>query len=174
MPVLEEVHSAYDRIAFLVSTDGKWDDVDHDCRDTRAEVLAATSLIPVVFSENGCVVELGLWYDPYSDGTFEFAHDLDIDHIVPIKEAHESGADKWSDVDRSWFANKFMKSANLIPVWNSVNRSKGARELNEWLPPNGEYICKYIYRWVYVKWWSGLSVDLEECTFIKDHLIACS
>ncbi len=173
LPIRQETKTGYDRYYFLRDTGGHWGDRGMDCRDTRAEVLEATSLVPVVFSKSACVVKLGLWYDPYSDSTFEFAHDLDIDHFIPLKEAYESGADKWSAAERSDFANEYLKSANLIPVWSSLNRSKGAREPHEWLPPNIEYACDYLSRWAYIKWFSGLSVDKNECGFIKARLTEC-
>lgn len=170
IPVRQESRILYDRYDY---TGGQWSDDDGDCRNTRADLLEATSLIPVVRSKDGCVVKLGLWYDPYSDASYEFAHDLDIDHLVPLKEAHESGADKWSKHDRANFANEYIKSANLIPVWSSMNRSKGAKEPLEWLPPHSEYVCEYVNRWTYVKWYSGLSMDRKECEFIKRSLAQC-
>ncbi|MFC1351114.1 MAG: HNH endonuclease, partial [gamma proteobacterium symbiont of Clathrolucina costata] len=172
-PVQEEGNAPYDRHEFLKLTGGRWDDQDRDCQDTRAEVLEATSLIPVVYSSGGCRVEMGLWYDPYSGSMFESARDLDIDHFVPVKEAHESGASAWEPVERARFANSYRLSANLIPVWNSLNRSKGAKEPTEWLPPNDDYLCEYINRWAYVKWFTSLSVDQAECSEIKRRLNDC-
>ncbi len=173
IPIQEEQSTPYNRREFLEYSGGRWDDQDHDCQDTRAEVLNETSLIPVVYSLDGCRVEMGLWYDPYSGLMFENAHDLDIDHLVPIKEAHESGASEWKPVDRARFANSYRVSANLIPVWKSLNRSKGAKEPMGWLPPNKEYVCEYINRWAYVKWFSGLSVDPDECSYIIERLNRC-
>lgn len=55
----------------------------------------------------------GSWFDPYSGKYFTKANDLDIDHIVPLKHAHSSGASRWDIGKRREFANDYE---NLIPV----------------------------------------------------------
>jgi len=147
--IQEEASAPYKRSEFLNGT--SWIDSDGDCQDTRAEILVSSSLLPTVKTSSGCKVVMGLWIDPYTDSIFEDAGDLDIDHIVPLKEAHESGAANWDKVKRINFANDYQKSKNLLPVWNSVNRSKGSRDPTEWLPPNHEYHCEYLDRWSKVK-----------------------
>ena len=70
-----------------------WTDEDRDCQNARHEVLIEESLSTVVFkSAKGCRVVSGSWDDPYSGKTIINATKLDIDHMVPLKEAHESGA----------------------------------------------------------------------------------
>ena len=153
---------------------GGWVDEDSDCQDTRAEVLIATSLIRPVLSVSACKVKMGLWYDPYSDLMFEQASDLDIDHFIPLKEAHVSGAYLWDKKKRLEFANEYKTTGNLLPVWNSLNRSKGAREPLEWMPPNKNYHCEYANRWAYLKWNWGLSVDVEECRNLRNIISKCN
>jgi hypothetical protein len=121
-----------------------WLDDDKDCQNTRHEILIQTSTKPVVFkTENECNVLSGEWYDPYSGDTFTISKDLDLDHIVPLKFAHGHGADKWSRERRRQFANDYN---NLLLVNASLNRQKGAKGLDEWLPPNQSYRCEYIAR----------------------------
>lgn len=62
-----------------------WIDADHDCQDTRAEILIATSKVPVRYrNEKKCSVVSGEWYDPYSGKTWTKASDLDLDHIITV------------------------------------------------------------------------------------------
>ena len=70
-----------------------WIDEDRDCKNARHEVLVAESISPVGFkTSKGCRVVSGSWNDPYSGKTINDATKLDIDHMVPLKEAHQSGA----------------------------------------------------------------------------------
>ncbi len=69
-----------------------WVDEDKDCQNARHEVLIAESNSPFEFkTDKGCRVISGTWNDPYSGRTITDASKLDIDHMVPLKEAHESG-----------------------------------------------------------------------------------
>jgi hypothetical protein len=119
-----------------------WSDADRDCQNTRHEILIQESTKPVEFkTENECNVLAGEWYDPYSGDTFTISKDLDLDHIVPLKFAHGHGADKWSRERKKQFANDYD---NLLLVDASLNRQKGAKGLDEWLPPHHQYRCEYI------------------------------
>jgi hypothetical protein len=119
-----------------------WLDNDKDCQNTRHELLIKTSTKPVSFkSAKQCQVMAGQWYDPYSDITFTVSKDLDLDHIVPLKFAHGHGANKWSRAQKALFAND---TDNLILAQASLNRQKGAKGIDDWLPPNHPYRCQYI------------------------------
>lgn len=121
-----------------------WTDDDGDCQNTRHELLIATSQSDVTFkTENSCVVQLGSWFDPYSGNTFGLSTELDLDHIVPLKFAHGHGGDVWSKERKETFANDIE---NLLLVSSSLNRQKGAKGIDEWLPPNHAYRCEYIGR----------------------------
>jgi hypothetical protein len=121
-----------------------WLDDDKDCQNTRHEILIQTSDKAVEFkTKNECNVLSGEWYDPYSGDTFTISKDLDLDHIVPLKFAHGHGADNWSRERKKQFANDYD---NLLLVNASLNRQKGAKGLDEWLPPNQSYKCEYIAR----------------------------
>lgn len=121
-----------------------WLDRDRDCQNTRHEILLQTSSKPVTFkSENECSVLSGKWYDLYSGETFTTSKDLDLDHIVPLKFAHGHGGSNWSRERKAKFANDID---NLILAKASLNRQKGAKGIDEWLPPNFSYRCAYIAR----------------------------
>ncbi|MDE2645144.1 MAG: helix-hairpin-helix domain-containing protein, partial [Bacteroidota bacterium] len=130
---------------------GGWMDIDDDCQNTRQEILIAESRIEVSLDETECFVIAGEWYDPYLDSLIMDPGVIDIDHFIPLAEAHRSGGAKWSDSTRYAFGNDLSKDGVLIPVLASVNRSKGQRDPANWLPPNTAYHCQYVDRWVALK-----------------------
>ena len=145
-----------------------WVDADGDCLDTRQEVLVAESQIPAELDERGCRVISGRWFDPYTGRKFTNPQLLDIDHLVPLAEAHRSGADKWDSERREAFANDLSNPESLIAVSAKANRSKGDRDPAKWLPPNEQFRCEYIASWVKVKNRWALTTDgLELSTILR-------
>jgi hypothetical protein len=144
-----------------------WIDADGDCQDTRQEVLIEESVEPVVLDDKGCKVLSGRWYDHYTGETFSNPRQLDIDHLVPLAEAHRSGANSWDAVKRKAFANDLSDPRSLIAVKASANRSKSDRDPARWLPINETYRCEYVAAWVAVKERWGLFMDVEETATIN-------
>lgn len=139
-----------------------WIDEDKDCLNTRHEILQAQSIIPV--NIENCKVITGKWYDPYSGEYFTNPSDLDIDHIVPLKETWRSGGNEWSKKQGEQYANDFDV---LIPVYKSLNRQKSDKDIAEWLPPHTKYLCEYLTRWVLIKSEYKLKADVSECETVK-------
>ena len=157
---------AYDRKAWK-----HWIDEDKDCQNARHEVLIEESLSTVVFkTEKGCRVVSGIWNDPYSGRTITDASKLDIDHMVPLKEAHESGGHAWDAYKRRDYANDLSDPNTLIAVDRSLNRQKGAGDPADWLPPNQAYQEEYAKAWVAVKLKWGLTADAKEIAVLRDIL----
>ena len=118
-----------------------WADVDGDCQNSRAEALIEQSTTQVRFAdERRCRVVTGRWISPF---TGKVIRDIDIDHVVPLKWAWDHGASKWPRDKRERFANDRI---NLWSVELSLNRQKGAKGTEEWLPPAGK--CGYVSRFV--------------------------
>ena len=83
-----------------------WNDADRDCQDARQEVLIAESSVPVVFKDDvECRVESGRWTDPYTGATVEDPGKLDVDHLVPLANAHVSGGHAWDGDRKALYAN---------------------------------------------------------------------
>lgn len=140
-----------------------WIDNNGDCQNTRHEVLVWESQVsPTYTSSSRCSVSSGRWYSYYDGATWTLAGDVDIDHMVPLKEAWESGARNWSADDRERFANDLGFDATLVAVTDNVNQSKGDRDPAEWLPPLSAARCTYALEWVQVKYRWRLSMDSTE------------
>ena len=75
------------------------------------------------------------WHDPYTGRVFTDPSLLDVDHVVPLKEAFDSGAKEWSRDKMVRYFNDLEHKDHLIAVDRSANRSKGARDPARWLPP---------------------------------------
>ncbi len=145
-----------------------WIDEDRDCQNARHEVLIEESLLSVTFKTGkGCKVLSGSWDDPYSGRTITDATRLDIDHMVPLKEAHESGAANWSRERKRAYANDLDDPETLIAVDRRLNRQKGAKDPAEWLPPNPAYQTEYVRAWLAVKLKWGLTADRRELTALR-------
>lgn len=151
-------HYEYDREEYLKD----WGDDDGDCINTRHEVLAIESIIEPAFDDDGCRVIAGLWQDPYTGAFFTDPSELDIDHLVPLKEAHDSGARFWTPEQKQAFANDNLMANALIAVDALANRQKGADDPARWLPPNQDYHCAYVRNWVTIKNAYGLDFDIAE------------
>lgn len=149
---------------------GGWIDADGDCMNTRAEVLSSTSLVDVVLNKS-CTVITGQWFDQFSNKTYTKASDLDIDHIVPLKWAHDRGAYAWPASKKVEFANDPL---NLKPVLDRLNQAKGAKPPSEWMPPNHRYRCQYLDEWQAILSKYDLAMIASEQRVFNKQLAACS
>ncbi len=150
--------TTYDRSYFR-----HWIDSNGDCQNTRAEVLIDESRItPTYTSSSRCTVASGRWYSYYDGLTWTNPSDVDIDHVVALKEARESGARRWSSGNRTRFANDLSYGRSLVAVTDNVNSSKGDRDPAQWLPPRSSVHCRYATTWVLVKYRWRLSIDSAE------------
>ena len=152
----------------------QWIDADSDCQNARAEVLIDESMITPTFrSNNKCTVDTGQWLDEFTGKILTEASDLDVDHMVPLKNAHDSGGWAWAQSKKKEFANDISDPNHLIAVSAGVNRSKGAKTPDQWKPPLQSYWCTYAVNWISIKnrWdlgvtyseWSALEVMLTYC-----------
>ena len=149
-------------------------DADRDCQNTRAEVLIAESPEPVTYtSSSNCTVLGGRWYDPYTNAYFSVAHDLDVDHFVPLSDAYSSGGVGWAPDRRREYANSLADADHLIAVSASANRSKGDRAPDAWKPPNQGYWCEYAYDWIRIKYAWGLSATQSEWDALQSMIATC-
>ena len=125
-----------------------WIDSDRDCLDTRNEILHMRSKISAKLNARGCKVVSGIWEDYYYPTQLKETKMIDIDHLIPLKNAHENGGFDWTQNERAIFAND---PENLVITNRSYNRKKGAKGIDSWLPVHKIYACKYIHDWIKIK-----------------------
>ena len=109
--VAPESTTPYDREAQF---GGDWTDADGDCQNTRHEVLVAESTVAPILSSSGCIVLSGRWTPSYDGGTYTLASELQIDHLVPVSEAWDSGAQAWTQQQRVAFYNDLGYANSLV------------------------------------------------------------
>ncbi|MFG1702382.1 HNH endonuclease family protein [Nonomuraea sp. M3C6] len=132
-----------------------WSDVDHNGCDTRNDILKR-DLENEKFKAgtHDCIVLSGTLDDPYSGKTISFKRGQDtstevqIDHLIPLSDAWQKGAQQWSATKRKEFANDPL---NLMAVDGPLNGQKSDSDAATWLPPRKQYRCAYIARQIDVK-----------------------
>lgn len=165
VPVRLEHRGGYDRGLFQ-----GWTDADHDGCDTRAEVLQRESRSPIQTSDE-CTVGAGDWLSTYDGRVVDDASDLEIDHVVALKEAWDSGAFSWTGSRRAAYANDLSDHRTLRAVTVSANRSKGDKDPSNWLPAPADQ-CRYLGDWIAIKTRWGLSADQSEWGRVRNVLRA--
>ncbi|WP_419553206.1 HNH endonuclease family protein [Candidatus Poriferisodalis sp.] len=151
-----EQRRGYDRDAVF----GGW--LYSNGRSTRDRVLAAERRPD------------STWLSLYDNVSVSSASDFDIDHMVPLAEAWESGGYRWTADTWTRFANDLGDPRSLIAVTASSNRSKSARDPAQWWPPEDAYRCQYAADWVAVKARWDLAVDSVEQRVLDDALDSCT
>jgi len=161
--------TGYDRSSF-----SHWRDPDRNGCDARNDILRRDLINLVIKSDsNGCKVLGGVLADPYSgkDINFVFGASLiDIDHVVALSNAWQSGAFQFTDEIRLQFANDPL---NLLAVSASLNRQKGDGDAATWLPPTKSYRCQYVARQIAVKKKYGLWLTKPEKVAMLNLLAKC-
>jgi hypothetical protein len=153
-----------------------WKDPDKNGCDARNDILKR-DLTKVTFKAdtNNCKVISGKLLDPYSNKLISFdlsksASTIDIDHVVALSNAWQTGAFQLTLTQRTNFANDPL---NLLAVDYKLNRQKGDGDAATWLPPYKSYRCTYVARQVSVKAKYKLWVTAPEKSAISNLLTAC-
>ncbi|MFF7986968.1 HNH endonuclease family protein [Streptomyces sp. NPDC007901] len=167
LTVADESRAGYSRDKFK-----HWTDADKDGCNARAEVLLEEAVTaPEVGAK--CALTGGSWYSAYDDRYFDSASKLDVDHLVPLAEAWDSGASAWTAKEREAYANDLDDPRALIAVSAASNRSKLDKDPAQWLPPYSPYWCTYVTDWVADKTRYQLSIDPAEQAALAERLTAC-
>lgn len=154
-----------------------WSDTDHNGCDTRNDILAR-DLTNETFKPgtNDCVVTAGTLADKYTGTTLNFVRgqgtssEVQIDHIVPLSDAWQKGAQRLSAVQRKQLANDAL---NLMAADGPTNSAKGDKDAATWLPPNRAFRCEYVARQTAVKAKYDLWVTQAEHDTIAGILEGC-
>jgi hypothetical protein len=154
-----------------------WKDVDSNGCDTRNDILKR-DLKSIVYKgvSESCVVLSGVLIDPYSGESISFlrgvatSSEIQIDHVVALSNAWQTGAFKLTLAQRTAFAND---PSNLLAVKGKLNSQKGDGDAATWLPPRKNYRCEYVTRQVLVKAKYGLWLTAPEKAAILKILKSC-
>ena len=165
--------TGYDRDQF----GQRWADTNRNGCDTRNDILKR-DLTNVVFKAGtrNCVVVGGDLIDPYSGKTINFVRGnvssmvVQIDHVVALSNAWQTGAFKLSLAERTQFANDPL---NLLAVQGRLNSQKGDGDAATWLPPSKSFRCNYVARQITVKAKYGLWVTPPEKAAMESILAKC-
>lgn len=146
-----------------------WATVSGEC-DTRETVLKRDG--QNVNTDAQCRPTSGTWHSPYDGANWTKASDVDIDHIVPLGQAWESGAASWTTQHRKEFANDLVRP-QLKAVTDNVNQAKGDQAPDEWRPSLRADWCAYATDWITVKAYYQLTVTDPEEAALTDMLNYC-
>jgi len=140
-----------------------WSDPDRNGCDARNDTLKR-DLTEVIYKAGtrDCKVISGLLLDPFSGKVITFSStksNIDIDHVVALSNAWQTGAAYFDKTKRQQIANDPL---NLLAVDFSLNRQKGDGDAATWLPPLKSYRCDYVARQIAVKAKYGLWVTQAE------------
>ena len=154
-----------------------WADVNKNGCDTRNDILKR-DLTNIVFraKTHDCVVESGTLIDPYSGDTINFVKgvtssmEVQIDHVVALSNAWQTGAFKLTLEKRTALAND---PDNLLAVQGRLNSQKGDGDAATWLPPLKSIRCAYVTKQIIVKAKYGLWVTAPEKAAMLNVLSKC-
>ncbi|WP_258308662.1 HNH endonuclease family protein [Streptomyces sp. NWU339] len=157
-----EQRDGYERDSFK-----HWVDEDGDGCPTRAEVLIEEATTKPGQGER-CALSGGVWRSYYDEVEVTEAGKLDIDHVVPLAEAWDSGAYAWTPERRQAYANDLGAQRSLVAVTAKTNRSKADRDPAAWLPPAESAYCTYAADWTGTKLrWQLTADDKERAALVK-------
>ena len=132
-----------------------WADVDRNGCDTRNDILKR-DLTSITYKSKtrNCVVLSGTLLDRYSGESINFVRgnitsmEVQIDHVVALSNAWQTGAFKLTAEQRKALANDPM---NLFAVKGRLNSQKGDGDAATWLPPLKSFRCAYVAQQIAVK-----------------------
>ena len=151
-----------------------WSDPDRNGCDARNDTLKRDlTNITYKAGTRDCKVIAGQLLDPFSGKVITFSSTkvvIDIDHVVALSNAWQTGAAYFDKNKRSQIANDPL---NLLAVDSKLNRQKRDGDAATWLPPSKAFRCEYVARQVAVKAKYGLWVTKPEKVAINKILSTC-
>jgi hypothetical protein len=151
-----------------------WSDPDRNGCDARNDTLKRDlTNITYKVGTRDCKVIAGQLLDPFSGKVITFSTTkvvIDIDHVVALSNAWQTGAAYFDKNKRTQIANDPL---NLLAVDSKLNRQKGDGDAATWLPPSKAFRCEYVARQVAVKAKYGLWVTQPEKVAIYKILSTC-
>jgi hypothetical protein len=144
--------------------------------DVRNHVLARDMTGVVYRSPTDCTVMSGTLQDPYTGKTINFVRGptgssaVQIDHVVALSNAWQTGAQQLSKDQRMQLANDPLE---LLAVDGPANQQKSDADAATWLPSNKDYRCRYVARQIAVRKKYSLWVVPAERDTMRRILATC-
>jgi hypothetical protein len=163
--------TGYDREAQFGTA---WTDVNQNGCDTRNDILVRD--LTNTTTSATCKILTGTLVSPYTSETIAFTRGRDtsaevqIDHVVSLSNAWQTGAQQLTQAQRVSFANDPI---NLLAVDGESNLQKGDGDAATWLPATKAFRCSYAARQVSVKATYGLWVTQAEHDALSRELSKC-
>jgi hypothetical protein len=149
---------------------------------TRDAILARD--MKDVNRNRDCQVTSGTLEDPYTGRTIRFTRGpgdnqssaVQIDHVVAVKDAWQSGAWQWTDAQRQAYYNDPLV---LLAVDGPTNEAKGdglktSGASPVWMPPKRDSRCRYTAMRAQIKHRYGLTMTAGEKTQTSEVLQQCA
>lgn len=136
-------------------------------------IILNRDLKDVVLDED-CKVVSGTLDDPYTGEIINFTKDkstaVQIDHVVALSNAWQTGAQQLNKAQRIQLANDPLE---LLAVSGPANQAKSDADAATWLPKNKAFRCQYIARQIAVKKKYSLWVTTSELEAMTTVLSGC-
>lgn len=145
-----------------------------DC-NVRQKILNR-DISDVKVDKNGCTVVSGILNDPYTGKEIKLnsksavSKKVQIDHVVALSNAWQTGAKNWDSTKRKQLANDDLE---LIAVDSKANQEKSDSDASGWLPSNRSFRCQYVARQIAVKLKYQLWVTTKEHAAMSKVLSGC-
>lgn len=164
----------YDREKYF----GGWASNGCGSATTRDTILARD--LKGAVKNSKCQVTSGTLSDPYTGRTIQFRRGrntssvVQIDHVVALLDAWESGARDWDQAKRVKYANSpdvllasdgpanMAKGSGLDVNGTSLYRSQHSGAPDIWMPDNKAYRCDYMAKRATIKSKWGLAMTPRE------------
>ena len=151
-----------------------WSDPDRNGCDTRNDTLKRDlTNITYKVGTRDCKVVGGQLLDPFTGKSITFSStksNIDIDHLVALSNAWQTGAAYFDKAKRTQIANDPL---NLLAVDAKLNRQKGDGDAATWLPPAKSFRCEYVAAQIAVKVKYSLWLTAPEKSAMSKVLESC-
>ena len=108
------------------------------------------------------------WYGDGSYDSMDHLAPMDIEHIIAIKEAHDSGLCRATKKEKKEFASDTL---NLVLTKSTINRQKQDKDAADWVPEANK--CWFAERVITIRERYKLTIDEREREALKSIINTC-
>jgi hypothetical protein len=167
-----EIEEEPPRVGYQRDLFPHWSDISGSGCTARQDALLAQA-IGLVQRDlvRPCVVVEGDWYSPFDGSTYSGPpSEIDVDHVVALAEAWDSGASQWTTARREQFANDPL---NLLVTDRGTNREKADLDAGEWKPDRGDAWCVTASMMILPKLRYEMTIDRAEYDGLREMAQRC-